>query len=299
MRLVPGRTRFGRNQRLSARLLSPNFGRGMAAWSGESGNYWGHNAIMRVAAFRSAADLPILSGPAPYGGVPLSHDFVEAAWIRRAGWAVVLDPETRGSAEDGPQTLAEFHRRDRRWCQGNLQHLRLIAEPGLAPLSRLHFASGVMGYLAAPIWLALVALIATGAVTVQGALPFALIAGVLILPKFCALAAWTGRARGWARRRVVLRAGLAEVALSTLAAPLVMVRQTGAVLSVLAGRDCGWKSGRARRALPRGLPEAGVGAALVGLVVLSGPISSLIWLLPVVLPLLAAPVLGRALDAAA
>jgi membrane glycosyltransferase len=296
---VPGQSRFGRHQRLSARLLSPNFGRGMAAWSGESGNYWGHNAIMRVAAFRAAADLPILPGPAPLGGAPLSHDFVEAAWIRRAGWTVELDPETAGSAEDGPQTLAEFHKRDRRWCQGNLQHLRLIAEPGLYPLSRLHFASGIMGYLAAPIWLVLIGMIASGAVTVAGALPFALIAGVLILPKLCAMSGWMTRARTSARRRLVLRAGLAELALSTVIAPLVMVRQTGSVLSVLMGRDCGWKSSRASRPLPRGVPEAGAGAALVALVALTGPAASLVWLMPVALPLLAAPVLVPMLDAGA
>jgi len=299
MTLVSGRTRFGRHQRLSARLLSPNFGRGMAAWSGETGNYWGHNAIMRVAAFRAAADLPRLSGRPPLGGVPLSHDFVEAAWIRRAGWTVELDPASAGSAEDGPQTLAEFHKRDRRWCQGNLQHLRLIAEPGLAPLSRVHFASGVMGYLSAPIWLTLVGLIASGAVTVQGVLPFALIALVLILPKLCALGERMARARSRARRRVVLRAGGAELALSTVIAPLVMVRQTGSVLSVLMGRDCGWKSGRAARALPRGLPEAAVGAGLVALTALSGPVVALIWLVPVALPLLAAPVLVAVLDAGA
>lgn len=299
MKLAPAQSRFGRHQRLSARLLSPNFGRGMAAWTGDNGNYWGHNAIMRVAAFRVATDLPILSGPAPMGGAPLSHDFVEAAWIRRAGWTVELDPDTAGSSEDGPQTLAEFHKRDRRWCQGNLQHVRLIAEPGLAPLSRLHFASGIMSYLAAPIWLALVGLIASGAVTVRGALPFALIAGVLILPKLCALVDWMARARTLVRRLVILRAGLWELILSTVVAPLVMVRQTGSVLSVLIGRDCGWKSARAVRPLPRGLPEAGAGAALVALTALTGPVSALVWLLPIALPLLAAPVLVPVLDAGA
>lgn len=299
MTLVPGKSRFGRYQRLSVRLLAPNFGRGMAAWAGRTGNYWGHNAIMRVAAFRAACDLPILSGPAPFGGAPLSHDFVEAAWIRRAGWAVVLDPDTRGSAEDGPQTLAEFHKRDRRWCQGNLQHLRLLAEPGLAPLSRLHFASGIMGYLAAPIWLALVGMIASGAVSVQGALPFLLIAFVLILPKLCAMGALVIRARRPARRRVILRASAAELLLSTLIAPLVMIRQTGAVASVLMGRDCGWKSDRPARALPRGLPELAAGLALVLLAVSTGPVAGLVWLLPIAAPLVAAPILLRALDAGA
>jgi membrane glycosyltransferase len=297
MTLVPGRSRFGRHQRVSSRLLSPNFGRGLAAWAGEAGNYWGHNAIMRIAAFRAAAPLPCLSGPPPFGGPPLSHDFVEAAWIRRAGWAVELDPDTRGSAEDGPQTLADFHRRDRRWCQGNLQHLRLLGEPGLDPVSRLHLASGILGYLAAPIWLFLVVLIASGAIEVGGALPFLLVAAVLLLPKLCAVADWMRRARTGARRRVILRASVAELALSTIIAPLVMVRQTGAVVSVFMGRDCGWKSGRKRRvALPSGLAEAVVGVSALALAALVGPEATAPWLLPVALPLIAAPGLYRILD---
>jgi membrane glycosyltransferase len=118
----------GRRAPSVARLSAAGF----AAWTGDSGNYWGHNAIIRVAAFRAAAPAGA-SGRAPLGRSVLSHDFVEAAWIRRAGWAVALDPATAGSAEDAPQTLAAFHARDRRWCQGNLQHLRLLAEPGLTP----------------------------------------------------------------------------------------------------------------------------------------------------------------------
>ncbi|WP_371054319.1 glucans biosynthesis glucosyltransferase MdoH [Rhodosalinus sp. K401] len=301
MTLLPGRSRFGRHQRTSSRLLSPNFGRGMAAWAGECGNYWGHNAIMRVAAFRCAATLPRLSGPPPFGGPPLSHDFVEAAWIRRAGWAVELDPDPSGSAEDGPQTLAAFHRRDRRWCQGNLQHLRLLAAPGLDPVSRLHLASGVLSYLAAPIWLGLVALVASGAVTVSGALPLALAAGILLLPKLCAMAGWLARARTALRRRVILRAAAGELWRSTLIAPLVMVRQAGSVVSVLTGHDCGWTPGAAARRIPppRGLPEAAVGLALVALAALSGSGTAALWVLPVALPLVAAPMIERRLDAGA
>ena len=97
--LIPGRTRFGRHQRIASRLMSRNFGRGFAAWSGKTANYWGHNAIMRIAAFRSAARLPELSGSAPLGGAILSHDFVEAAWMRRAGWDIVLASDIQGSAE--------------------------------------------------------------------------------------------------------------------------------------------------------------------------------------------------------
>jgi membrane glycosyltransferase len=295
--LVPGRSRFGRHQRVSARLLSPNFGRGFAAWSGASGNYWGHNAIMRVDAFRAAADLPVLPGRAPMGGPLLSHDFIEAAWIRRAGWDVELDPDMAGSAEDAPQTMAEFHRRDRRWCQGNLQHLRLLAEPGLDPVSRIHLVAGIVSYLAAPVWLAVVALIASGAVAVKGALPFAVVAFVLAAPKLCAIAGLLRRARtGW-RRRVALRAGLGELAVSSVVAPLVMVRQTAAVLSVCMGRDCGWRPGeRARALLPRGAGEMAAGAAIAALAAVSGGAAAL-WLAPVVLPLIFAPAILRRLDA--
>jgi len=297
--ILPGGSRFGRHQRLSARLLSPNFGRGFAAWTGESGNYWGHNAIMRVAAFRAALDLPRFRGRAPFGGPVLSHDFIEAAWIRRAGWSVVLDPGLAGSGEGAPQTLEGFHRRDRRWCQGNLQHLRLLAEPGLHPLSRVHLASGIVSYLAAPVWLALVGLVATGAVPVSGALPFAVAAFVLALPKLCALASLIGRSRTPRRRRIALRASAFELAVSSLIAPLVMVRQTASVAAVCLGRDCGWKSSRRPRfSLPTGLPEAAAGLAIAVPAVAVGGLAAL-WLAPVVLPLVGAPFIVRALDAPA
>ena len=297
MTMVPGRSLLGRHQRLSGRLLSPNFGRGLAAWSGDAGNYWGHNAIVRIAAFRSAAALPVLSGRAPFGGPPLSHDFVEAAWIRRAGWTVALDPDTRGSAEDGPQTLAELHRRDRRWCQGNLQHIRLIAAPGLHPVSRLHLASGIASYLVAPVWLTLMVLITSDSVAIEGALPLLAVAALLLVPKLCALLHWTARARTAARRRRVLRASLGELVLSTLIAPLLMLRQSGAVLSVLLGRDCGWKRHRARRhRAPPWLAEVTAGAGFVTLGAATGPASSTAWLLPAALPLLCAPFLQRWLD---
>ncbi len=297
--LLPGQTRLGRHQRIAARLMSRGFGRGFAAWSGESGNYWGHNAIIRLAAFRAARALPVLPGTAPWGGALLSHDFVEAAWIRRAGWAVTLDPDTGGSAEEAPQTVSAFHARDRRWCQGNLQHLRLLAEPGLAPVSRLHLVLGVLSYLVAPVWLILVALVVLGGVPVAGILPLAVVAGVLLLPKFCALADRWRAARTPGRRATVLRASLGELAVSSVIAPLVMLRQAGAVLSVCLGRDCGWKSGTdAGPALRPGMAEAMAGWGLVALAVLAaGPAAA--WLAPVALPICFAPLVMRIMDAPA
>lgn len=295
--LTPGRSNFGRYQRTSSRLLSGNFGQGFAAWSGSCGNYWGHNAIMRVTAFRAASNLPCLSGPAPFRGALLSHDFVEAAWIRRAGWAVELDPELAGSAEDAPQTLEEFHRRDRRWCQGNLQHVGLLFEPGLHPVSRFHLASGVFSYLTAPCWLILIILIGSGALSVSGLLPLVLVAIVLLLPKLCALATWLGRARTTWRRRIVLRAWTSELGLSTVLAPLIMVRQAVSVGSVLVGNDCGWKTARRERwQPPRGALESAAGLGFVGLSTLIGTTAAL-WFLPLILPMVGAPLIVRVLDA--
>lgn len=289
-------TRFGRMQRLAVRLLSPGFGAGLAAWAGNSGNYWGHNAIIRRAAFESVAmRLPTLPGSAPMGGAILSHDFVEAAFLRRAGWDVALDPDLRGSAEEAPQTLAEFHKRDRRWCQGNLQHMRVIPMPGLHPISRLHMASGIGGYLAAPAWLALLALTGAGAVSVQSAWPIVLVALLLVLPKGLGLIRMLRRPTR-ARVRTGLRAAWVELALSALVAPLVMVRQSLAVGAVALGRDCGWKSARPRRfEAPTGVIEASFGLALVALSAVYNP-AGLGWVLPVAGPLIAAPALIPWLD---
>jgi membrane glycosyltransferase len=294
--LNPGRTRFGSLQRTSARLLGPNFVRGFAAWTGGNGNYWGHNALLRVQAFRVAARLPVLSGPAPFGGILLSHDFVEAAWIRRAGWDVELDVTQGGSGEGVPQTLEEFHKRDRRWCQGNFQHLRLLAEPGLHPVSRWHMLSGVLSYLAAPIWLALLVIGSTEAVAAPGLMPLALVALLLLTPKVCGLIASFRRPMTAWRRSVILRASLWEFLLSAIVAPVMMVRQSTSVLSILLGRDCGWKSRSKSRPLPRGSVEALWGAGFAAMAIAAGPVAGL-WLAPIVIPLLSAPLLIRYLEA--
>ncbi len=297
--LAPGRTHFGRHQRLTARLLSPNFLSGFAAWTGETGNYWGHNALVRLAAFRAALDLPVLPGAAPFGGPILSHDFVEAAWIRRAGWGVEVDPQLGGSFEDAPQSLGSFSRRDRRWCQGNLQHIALLAEPGLHAVSRAHLALGILSYLAAPIWLTLLVLLTSGLAGLHGAWPLLAVAGLLLAPKLCAMPRALARARTLRRRTVVLRAFAAELALSAVLAPIIMVRQAGAVLEVLLGRDCGWKRPVRRRGrLPGGAAEAAVGLGLCALAVGAGTGLTL-WLAPVILPLVLAPVVVRLVDAPA
>ncbi|MCC6009060.1 MAG: glucans biosynthesis glucosyltransferase MdoH, partial [Rhodobacteraceae bacterium] len=306
IRLVPGRSRLARLQRLSARLTGPGFVHGFARWTGDAGNYWGHNALIRVAAFADHARLPRLSGRPPFGGDLLSHDFVEAAWLRRAGWLVEVAPESRGSFEEAPETMGELHRRDRRWAQGNLQHLRVIGARGLHPVSRLHFASGLQSYLSAPLWLGLVALFASGAVRpgALAGLTVLLVAAALLVPKLAGLAFWHARLgpRHDRARRLLRRAALGELALSSALAPLMMWRQSLAVAAVLAGQDCGWKRAGPRRRplLPGGVGEAMVGVGLLtlaGLGAAGGGALAVVIVLPVAGPLLAAPLLTRWFDA--
>jgi cyclopropane fatty-acyl-phospholipid synthase-like methyltransferase len=309
IRLRPGASRFGALQRLSGRLSGPVFARGLARLCGESGNFWGHNALIRTSAFAEVTPLPDLPGRAPFGGPVLSHDFIEAAYLRRAGWGVALSPDSRGSFEDAPETIAAHLRRDRRWAQGNLQHLALIGARGLHPASRLHLATGILSYLSAPIWLGLVLLTGSGAVHATGGViwPLLGVLALLLLPKLAGLLARPAALLRPARRRVLLRAVWAELGLSTLFAPLGMVRRSGFVASVLAGRSVAWvPSGQAVAGLSYpGRAERWGGALIIATVaapqwLIAGPAPALlagVLVLPVALPLLAGPKLWRWFDA--
>ena len=121
--IVNRNTMFARLQQFAARIAGPVIAAGLTAWMGRDGNYWGHNAIIRTRAFADHCGLPDLPGKPPFGGHILSHDFVEAALIRRAGYAVYMLPTLGGSYEESPPSLIDLAARDRRWCQGNLQHI--------------------------------------------------------------------------------------------------------------------------------------------------------------------------------
>jgi membrane glycosyltransferase len=298
IRLTGAESRFARLQQLATRLYGPAFAAGIAGWSGAAGNYWGHNALVRVRAFAGAAGLPRLRGRTPFGGDILSHDFVEAAWLRRAGWGVEIDPDSRGSAEGGPETLAAYHKRDRRWCQGNLQHARVLTARGLHPASRTHMICGIAGYMAAPFWLALVAGAALVGPTGGAVLPFLGALGLILVQKLAGVLLWMQRRPG-ARGRL-LRLALGELVVSALLAPVIMVRQTVAVASVLSGNDCGWKpAAGARRQGADDMPwlEPAVGLSLLlGVLPGTGDLGQLAFVAPIVLPLLAAPLIVQWLD---
>ena len=253
---VRQQTLFGRIVQFGGCLHAPVLAAGQAFWQGDTANYWGHNAILRLRPFLDHARLPVLSGAPPLGGEILSHDFVEAALLRRAGWGVRLDPTTGGSWEEVPGTVPDFSRRDRRWAQGSLQHLRLLSLPGLRPLSRLHLLLGALGYLTSPLWL-LFLLAGTAYVFFPGltgaALTFeglsgpsglsllAVTAAVLFLPKMLAVVlAAAGARRSPARVLGVVVSALAEALFSVLLAPLMMLVHTRFVVEIAAGRAVGW-----------------------------------------------------------
>ena len=125
-RLVNRNTLFARTHQFAGSCYGPVLAAGLAWWYLGDGNYWGHNAIIRLSAFAGHAGLPTLPGGPPFGGLVLSHDFVEAALMRRAGWRVYLLPDDEGSFEEAPPSMIDHALRDRRWCQGNLQHMRVI-----------------------------------------------------------------------------------------------------------------------------------------------------------------------------
>src|SRR6185437_657095 len=150
--VIGGRTLFSRMQQFGGRVYGPVIARGVAWWHGAESNYWGHNAIIRTRAFADHAGLPELPGRKPFGGHVLSHDFVEAALMRRGGWAAHMVPYLGGSYEEAPPTLTDLLVRDRRWCQGNLQHGKVVGSRGLHWISRVHMLIGIGHYFTAPMW---------------------------------------------------------------------------------------------------------------------------------------------------
>lgn len=269
--IINRNTLFARVQQFAARVYGPVIATGLSTWMGRDGNYWGHNAIIRTKAFAGHAGLPDLKGKPPLGGHILSHDFVEAALIRRAGWTVYMLPHLGGSYEESPPSLIDLSARDRRWCQGNLQHMRVVTARGLKLPTRQHFATGIMSYLASPLWLfQLIVGIALVLQTTyirpeyfsrdlrlfpvwprfdpERALAlFALTMGILLAPKLFGLILMLlnrkeRRASGGAIRLVF--SALIEVVLSALLAPILMLIQSGSVFQILLGRDTGWQPQR-------------------------------------------------------
>ncbi len=269
--IINRNTLFARLQQFAARVYGPVIATGLSLWMGRDGNYWGHNAIIRTQAFAAHCGLPDLKGKPPFGGHILSHDFVEAALMRRAGWDVYMLPDLTGSYEESPPSLIDVSVRDRRWCQGNLQHSRVIGAAGLKLASRQHFATGIMSYLASPFWLMQLMVGIALVLQVKYARPeyftsqftllpewprfdperalalFGLTMAILLAPKLFGLIltlvnSKQRRACGGGIRLTI--SALFEVLFSALFAPIMMVIQSGSVFQILMGRDTGWNPQR-------------------------------------------------------
>lgn len=151
-------TLYARIQQFATRVYGPLFTSGLHFWQLGESHYWGHNAIIRVAPFMKHCALGSLPGKGALSGAIMSHDFVEAALMRRAGWSVWIAYDLPGSYEEMPPALLDELKRDQRWCQGNLQNFRLFFTSGLHPAHRAVFMTGVMAYLSAPLWFLLLIL---------------------------------------------------------------------------------------------------------------------------------------------
>lgn len=241
-----GKTLFARMLQLGHALAGPLMTRGLSAWSGADGNYFGHNAIVRVDAFVRCCGLPLLSGAPPLGGPILSHDFVEAALLRRGGYEVRLADDLIDSYEEPPPTLRDYLVRDRRWCQGNLQHLRVVLADGLPARSRLHLLLGAAAYLTSPLWLVFMALGGIALATTSARdtdLLLALGIGaftLLLLPRALGVIWALGRARAFGGVARLLLGASVELVLSIVIAPITMLARTLFVVEIVTGKAVGW-----------------------------------------------------------
>ncbi|HZT24262.1 MAG TPA: glucans biosynthesis glucosyltransferase MdoH [Pseudolabrys sp.] len=262
--LIGGRSLFARFQQFASWVYGPMYAAGLARLQGPGGNYWGHNAIIRVRPFMESCGLPALPGRPPLGGEIMSHDFVEAALLLRAGWEVWLVPELDGSYETTPPTLIDHLKRDRRWCQGNLQHMKLLFAQGLRAPSRVHFALGIMSYLSSPLWLLLVILFVVNAIQLEQTAPATFIGrypvlawpishtaafvsiavaalGMLYIPKVLAVVVMLRRgAAAYGGSVKLIVSVLLESVFSTLTAPIFMLAHTWFVVTILTGRNTRW-----------------------------------------------------------
>ena len=320
---VVGReTLLARQQQFASRAYGPIYAAGLNYIQLGDGSFWGHNAILRIEPFMKHCSLPRLPGKAPWGGDILSHDFVESALMRRAGWSVWLAYNLDGSYEEPPPTLLDELKRDRRWCSGNLQHLRLLFTRGLSSAHRWLFLNGVMSYLSAVFWMALL-VISTVIVILNafrvpeyfppgpalfplwpvwdplGPLILLVITCVLLfVPKFLAVSAilLSGRAKQFGGWRALLGSMLGESILSACLAPIRMLFHCRFVGAMLLGRQPGWNSqsrddsGTSWQDAWRFHLSSAVLAILWGGVVVMISPAFFAWMLPVLLPwLLAAP----------
>lgn len=225
-----------------------SYAAGIAWWQGPDGPYWGHNAIVRIAAFREHAELPTL----PSGARILSHDQVEAALLRGAGWEVRLDPLEQGSYEANPPTLPDFLARDLRWMAGNLQYFALLRLPLFRPMGRVQLALAILLFLFSPIVCAIALLALTNAhdpaaaaavSAPYGILATALFALLFFAPKLLGaleVALKPRSLRAWGGGLRLALSVSVEFVFYLLLLPISAINQTAAMAAMVFGKRIGW-----------------------------------------------------------
>lgn len=280
---------------------------GSAWWQGPAGPYWGHNAILRMKPLVQHCQLPVLKGRGPLGGQILSHDQVEAAMMRGAGYDVRVIADELESWEENPPSLPDFIKRDLRWCQGNLQYLKLLGMPGLRPMGRFQLANAIMMYMGAPVGLMMLAAgLAMAGTVSSGVFPATLAFGLYVVmmslgfaPRFLGMLdvlCTRGESRRYGGRLHLLLSFVFDLLFSIFLAPVMMIAQAVFVIGLIFGRRVLWEAqNRGERTVPfgealKGLwPQTlfGVGVAYVFATIMPG---ALPWALPTIVPcLLAVP----------
>ncbi|MEQ8393892.1 glucans biosynthesis glucosyltransferase MdoH [Thalassobaculum sp.] len=261
---LPAASAFARVFQFGMRHGMRTYTTGSAWWQGDSGPYWGHNAILRLAPFIQHCRLPRLPGEGPLGGEILSHDQVEAALMRAAGYEVRVLPIEGGSYEENPPTLPDFIKRDLRWCQGNIQYFRLISWKIWRPLGRLQLALAILMYLSPVMWMGflLTGLLRMVAVTLfpetnfafmeavweranssEGMALFATMMTIVFAPKIFGvldvmLSAAKRRRYGGGGRMML--GTVVELLFGVLLSPVIAVAQTVFVIGLMFGKRVQW-----------------------------------------------------------
>ncbi|WP_263261659.1 glucans biosynthesis glucosyltransferase MdoH [Pseudomonas sp. RIT-PI-S] len=310
-------TLYARMQQFATRVYGPLFTAGLHFWQLGESHYWGHNAIIRMKPFIEHCALAPLPGKGAFAGAILSHDFVEAALMRRAGWGVWIAYDLPGSYEELPPNLLDELKRDRRWCHGNLMNFRLFLVKGMHPVHRAVFLTGVMSYLSAPLWFFFLVL-STALLAVNTLMEptyfleprqlyplwpqwhpdkaialFSTTVVLLFLPKLLSIILiWAKGAKEYGGRIRVTLSMLMEMLFSMLLAPVRMIFHTRFVLAAFLGWAATWNSPQRdddstpwSEAVRRHGPQTLLGV-FWSLIVASLNPSFLWWLAPIVVSLM-------------
>ena len=250
---LPSTSAFARVFQFGMRLGMRSYTIGSAWWQGDCGPYWGHNAAFRLRPFIAHCELPVLSRGGSESRHILSHDQIEAALMRAAGYSVRVLPDDELGWEENPPTLLEFIRRDLRWCQGNMQYWGFLTMPGLKPVSRYQLGLAILMFIGSPAWIGMLVLgtlalarVDTPADFMRADAGIALFVCVLVMwfsPKIASAIDILLRPKlqhefgGTAR---FVANFLVEAVYSVLLCPIVWFGHTIFLSGLMLGRDIGW-----------------------------------------------------------